>query len=104
MNSYHDSQIEEQISQCLTLLKDVFGQDLLGVYLFGSLIVGGLQRFSDIDIFVIVDRPTVHEERAKLVSNLLQISGIYPLSSKPPIEMTIVHMKCQTSTIPRQSS
>lgn len=86
----HYLEIREQISQCLTLLKDVFCQDLLGVYLYGSLIAGGLQKYSDIDIFVISDRPTAHEERAKLVSNLLKISGIYQKSSKPPIEMTIV--------------
>ena len=72
------------------MLKGVYGQDLLGVYLFGSLIVGGLQRYSDIDMFVVVDRPTVYEERTKLVADLLKISGIYQRSSKPPIEMTVV--------------
>lgn len=90
MTGYHDNEIEEQISQCLSLLKDVFGQDLLGVYLYGSLIVGGLQKYSDIDLFVVADRPATYEERAKLVANLLQISGIYAKSPKPPIEMTIV--------------
>ena len=90
MTSYQNNEIEEQISQCLTLLKDVFGQDILGAYLYGSLIAGGLQKYSDIDIFVVADRPTTHVERAKLVANLLQISGIYQKSSKPPIEMTIV--------------
>ena len=90
MTDYHAIEIEEQISQCLSLLNDVLGQDLLGVYLYGSLIVGGLQKYSDIDIFVVTDRPTTHEERAKLVANILQISGVYQNSSKPPIEMTIV--------------
>lgn len=90
MNSYNDDEIEEQISQCLVLLKEVFKQDLLGVYLFGSLIVRGLQQSSDIDIFVVSNRPTTNEERARLVTSLLKISGIYQHSTKPPIEMTIV--------------
>lgn len=90
MNDYQDNEIEKQISQCLSLLKDVLGQDLLGVYLFGSLIVGGLQKYSDIDIFVVADRSTTYEERAKLIAHLLQISGVYQKSSNPPIEMTIV--------------
>ena len=90
MTSYRDNEIQEQISQCLVLLKDVFGHDLLGVYLYGSFIVGGLQKFSDIDIFVVADRPTAYEERVKLVADLLKISGVYAKSSKPPIEMTIV--------------
>ena len=90
MTGYKDNEIKEQISQCLNLLKDVLGQDLSGVYLYGSLIVGGLQKYSDIDIFVVSARPATHEERVKLVANILQISGIYEKSSKPPIEMMIV--------------
>ncbi len=84
------NETEEQITQCLCLLKDILGQDLLGVYLYGSAIVGGLQKYSDIDLFVVTDRKTTYEEKAKLVGVLLQISGIYMKSSKLPIEMTIV--------------
>jgi len=90
MTNYLDNEIEEQITQCVSLLKNVLGQDLLGVYLYGSSIVGGLQKYSDIDIFVVTGRSTTYEEKAKLVTNILQISGIYQKSSKPPIEMMIV--------------
>lgn len=85
-----DNETEEQIKQCLNLLKDILGKDLLGVYLYGSAIVGGLQKYSDIDLFVILDRSTTYKEKAKLVTNLLAISGIYMKSSKRPIEMTVV--------------
>lgn len=81
---------EEQINQCLDLLKEVFGKNLLGVYLHGSSIFGGLQKYSDIDLFVVSDRSTTHEEKTKLAVSLLQISGIYMKSSKLPIEITIV--------------
>ncbi len=84
------NEIEKQIQQCLNLLQDVLGQNLLGVYLYGSSIVGGLQKYSDIDLFVVLDRSTTREEKTKLAISLLQISGIYMKSEKPPIEMTIV--------------
>lgn len=82
---------EQQIKQCVNLLKDILGKDILGVYLYGSTIVGGLQKYSDIDLFVVTDRATTHEEKAKLEANLLQISGIYMKNSKCPLEMTIVN-------------
>jgi len=90
MTNYLGKAIEEQITQCINLLNDVLRQDLLGIYLYGSAIVGGLQKYSDIDIFVVSNRSTTHEEKAKLIANILQISGIYQKSLKPPIEMTIV--------------
>lgn len=85
-----DNETKRQIIQCLNLVKEIFGQDLLGVYLYGSSIFGGLQKYSDIDLFVVSDRATTHEEKIKLVINLLQISGVYMKSTKLPIEMTIV--------------
>jgi len=73
------------------LLKDVLGQDLLGVYLYGSSIDGGLQKYSDIDLFVVSDRETSHKEKEQLGSVLLKISGIYTISKDlRPLELTIV--------------
>lgn len=85
-----DDETERQIAQCIRLVKEIFEQDLLGVYLYGSSIVGGLQKYSDIDLLVVSDRPTTYEEKTKLVTELLQISGVYMRSTKLPIEMTIV--------------
>src|SRR3990167_4059701 len=85
-----NDETKNQINQCLNLVKEIFGQNLLGVYLYGSSILGGLQKYSDIDLFVVSDRSTTHEEKAKLAVSLLQVSGIYMKSSKLPIEMTIV--------------
>lgn len=81
---------DTQIKECVELLQSVFAEDLMGVYLYGSSIVGGLQRFSDLDIFVVTMRPTTTEQKEKLVKNLLSISGIYRSAEKRPIEMTIV--------------
>lgn len=81
---------EIQINECLNLLKDIFKSDLIHVYLFGSSILGGLQKYSDIDLFVVSRRATTDDEKAKLAAELLKISGIYMKSSKRSIEMTIV--------------
>lgn len=82
--------IKPQLEACLDRLKSLFNDDLLGVYLYGSALTGGLQKYSDIDVFVIINRATTPLEKKKLVSHILQVSGIYMKSSKRPIEMTIV--------------
>lgn len=84
------STAKKQIHQCLTLVKEIFGQDLLGVYLYGSSVLGGLEKYSDLDLFVISYRSTSYEEKSKLTRGLLKISGVYMRSKKLPIEMTIV--------------
>jgi streptomycin 3"-adenylyltransferase len=84
-----DSNATKQIHECLNLVKKIFGQDLLGVYLYGSSI-WGLQKYSDIDLFVVSNRATTREEKSKFATALLEISGIYMRSKKLPIEMTIV--------------
>jgi streptomycin 3"-adenylyltransferase len=85
-----DNESEEQIMQCLNLLTDILEEDLLGVYLYGSAIVGGLQKYSDIELFVVSNRSTTYQEKAKLITALLTISGNYMNSLKRPIEMTMV--------------
>ena len=80
----------KQINECLNLVKEIFGKDLLGVYLYGSSTLGGLQKYRDIDLFVVANRATTHKEKAKIVTSLLNISGIYMKCTKLPIEMTVV--------------
>lgn len=85
--------IQEQLEQSLELLKGILRTDLLAVYLFGSSLVGGLQKYSDIDLFVVTDRKTTPEEKKRLIADLLQISGVYMKGLKPPIEMTLALKK-----------
>ena len=80
----------QQLHDNIELLKMIFDSDLLGVYLYGSALVGGLQKYSDIDLLVVTKRATTGEEKKQLVARLLQISGIYMKDSKPPLEITIV--------------
>ena len=90
MTNTYSHEMQQQLKASLELLKLILGPDLLGVYLYGSSLVGGLQKYSDIDLFVVTNRATTLEEKTRLVDNLLKISGIYMKNPKFPIEMTIV--------------
>jgi streptomycin 3"-adenylyltransferase len=48
---------------------------VLGVYLFGSSVVGGLRPDSDIDVLVLTERSLSQVQRRDLVDFLLQFSG-----------------------------
>lgn len=90
MTDIFNHKIQQQLNDSLELLKTILGPNLLGVYLYGSALVGGLQRYSDVDLFVVTNRATTTEEKSRLIANLLRISGLYMKSSKLPIEMTLV--------------
>lgn len=80
----------QQIKKCINLVTKVLGDNLLGIYLYGSALVGGLQKYSDIDLFVVTNHATTLNEKNELTKHLLHISGLYMKSAKRPIEMTIV--------------
>ena len=53
--------------------------------------LGGLRPTSDLDVLVVVDRPTTEEQRRTLVERLLEISGRRaPRGPARPIELNIV--------------
>lgn len=81
---------EQQIERCLDLLRKVLGDELIAVYLYGSSIVGGLQRYSDIDLFAVSRRSTTTEQKRQLTTTLLDVSGTYRSPIKHPVELTIV--------------
>lgn len=80
----------QQVDQCIQLAKKIFDQNLLGMYLYGSSVVGGLAKYSDIDLLVVCNKPTTATEKASLTKGLLKISGIYMKSKERPIEMTVI--------------
>ena len=53
MRYMYSHEMQQQLKDSLELLKMILGPDLLGVYLYGSSLVGGLQKYSDIDVFVV---------------------------------------------------
>jgi streptomycin 3"-adenylyltransferase len=63
---------------------------VVGAYLHGSAVLGGLRPRSDIDVLVVSRRATTREEKRRLVDRLLAISGRSPPAPQRPVELTIV--------------
>ena len=67
--------VPAEAERALAIVRRSFGASLAGAYLNGSAVSGGLRRDSDVDLLVVVERPTTHAERAGLVSALMTISA-----------------------------
>ncbi len=64
---------------------------LVGAYLHGSAVLGGLRPSSDLDVLAVVARPTTDGERRTIVARLLEISGRRAHRGPArPVELTIV--------------
>jgi streptomycin 3"-adenylyltransferase len=76
---------DKQIEPLLAAVRNVLGEDVVGAYLFGSAVLGGLQARSDVDVLVVSRRRTTRAEKSRLIAELLD------LSLRPrPLELTIV--------------
>lgn len=75
----------------LTLVREVLGENLFGVYLHGSAVLGGPGPRSDLDFLVVLRRPTTPEEKRRLVGELLRIS-VHPdrRQGRTTLEVTFV--------------
>lgn len=82
---------ETQIELLVERVRDVLRDDLIGAYLHGSAVLGGLKPDSDIDVVVVSIRGTTADEKRRLLALLLSISG-RRASLRPgrPIELHIV--------------
>ena len=80
-----------QLDRVVDLVRREFGEDLLGAALYGSAIGAGLRPTSDLDVFVVIAQPTTATGRARLVRELLPISGSRATAGPArSIELTIV--------------
>ena len=76
---------DEQITLVLKGVQDVLADAVVGAYLFGSAVLGGLRPLSDLDILVVSERGTTTHDKRRLVAHLLAVSG------RPrPVEVTLV--------------
>jgi predicted nucleotidyltransferase len=67
-------------------VRDVLGTDVVGAYLFGSAVLGGLRPRSDLDVLVLSSRRLSREEKQRLGDRLLRVSG----RPARPLEVTVV--------------
>lgn len=80
-----------QVDDIVRAIRDVLGPNVLGAYLHGSAVLGGLRPTSDVDVLVVVARPTTSGERRALVDRILEISGSRARRGPArPVELTVV--------------
>ena len=80
-----------QLQSIVQLVSGVFGSEVLGAYLHGSAVLGGLRPTSDLDVLVVLDRPTTATQRRSLVDGLLEVSGARAHHGPArPVELTVV--------------
>jgi predicted nucleotidyltransferase len=81
----------DQIDKVVTLVRHVLREDAVGAYLHGSTALGTLRWRSDLDILVVLRRPTTAEDKRTLIDHLLRTSGRgHPSGDARSIELTIV--------------
>lgn len=67
--------LPDEASAALAATRQCFPLTLVAAYLHGSAVSSGLQPNSDVDVLVVVDRPTTHLQRQQLLAALMPISG-----------------------------
>ncbi|WP_410540083.1 aminoglycoside adenylyltransferase family protein [Streptomyces sp. KL2] len=78
----------DQIRDVVGLVGDALGAEVIGVYLHGSSVLGGLRPASDVDVLVVSRRRMKDRERRVLLEGLLQVSGME--AGMRPVELTVV--------------
>lgn len=82
---------ERQTSAVLGLVQQALQDNVVGAYLHGSAVLGGLRPDSDLDVLVVVRRSLGHQERLALRNGLLDISGRRARRAPGrPVELTVV--------------
>ncbi|MFF2353685.1 aminoglycoside adenylyltransferase family protein [Kitasatospora sp. NPDC058115] len=78
----------DQLDRTVRLLRNVLAPALLGTYLHGSAVLGGLRAASDLDVLAVTHRTMDDRERRALTEGLLGISGLS--AGLRPVELTVV--------------
>jgi predicted nucleotidyltransferase len=89
-----------QQTAAMSATEKAIGDAIDAVYLYGSAVSGGLRHASDIDLLVVVTRPTTRDERLDLVRELAPISNreLRPAEWRP-IELTTVVIRDGQATL-----
>jgi streptomycin 3"-adenylyltransferase len=80
-----------QTDEIVRIVRDVLGDAVIGAYVHGSAVFGGLRPTSDVDVLVVLRRRTTVDERRQLVQRVMDISGRRARRGPGrPVELTIV--------------
>jgi predicted nucleotidyltransferase len=63
-----------QVDLLLAALRDVLGDDLVGAYVHGSAVLGGMPPGSDLDVIAVSARRMTDDEKQRLASRLADVS------------------------------
>ena len=86
-----DPATRAQVEAVLRVMRDVLDERVVGAWLHGSAVLGGLRPGSDIDVLAVVSRRTTAAERTALIRRLLPLSGRQAaLGPARSVELTIV--------------
>lgn len=92
MSDLRNEKIPKQALQALKIVEDLLGNSIVGVYLFGSAVNGGLRINSDVDVLVVVNHSLSEVIRKKLTDRLMLISGkIGNSDTMRPLEVTVIN-------------
>ncbi|MGG2054111.1 aminoglycoside nucleotidyltransferase ANT(9) [Lysinibacillus pakistanensis] len=92
MSDLSNKDIPKQAIQALKIVEGLLGKSIIGVFLFGSVVNGGLRINSDVDVLVVVNHCLSEGTRKKLTDKLMLISGkIGNTDSMRPLEVTVVN-------------
>ena len=82
---------EQQTCAVVLLVETTLRDRLVGAYLHGAAVLGGLRPDSDLDVLTVVQRSLDRHQRVALLSGLLDISGRRARRAPGrPVELTVV--------------
>jgi predicted nucleotidyltransferase len=82
--------VHRQLGAVVDAAREILGDELVGVYLHGSLAMGGFNPSeSDLDLLAVVRRPMTDDEKRRLWARLSRISGRKHHRSRRPLPRSI---------------
>ncbi len=82
----------KQIHQVVLIADELFKMNIIGIYLYGSYVLGRIYQNSDLDILIIINEKIKNDVRKTLTRYLLNISGVIGNYEKMPLEVTVVNL------------
>jgi aminoglycoside 9-adenylyltransferase len=93
MSGSDSKTIPEEATQACDIVLELLGSAVVGVYLFGSAVIGGLRVNSDVDVLVVANQGLSETTRSKLAARLMNISGrIGNRDFVRPLEVTVINL------------